>query len=253
MNTDYGTFYGVGVGPGDPELLTLRAHRLLGAVDVICYPACKPGASSYAFRVVKELIDPARQSVKGLVFPMSRDLSALKPIWRQSAGAIVEELRAGKSVAFITEGDPMLYSTFLHVYQVIAEEQPGIAVEIVPGVSSISAGAAAGRMAIAQGEQRIAIIPATYHAEQIRATLERFDTVVLMKVGSVFDRVLDVLEEMGLADKALLFSRVGARKGFVTREVRAWRGRPLGYLTTLMVVKDPNPSFEPEAGAEERE
>lgn len=233
-----GVFYGVGVGPGDPDLLTRKAERVLRTVDVICYPACKPGASSYAFGIVKDMVDRERQSVHGLVFPMEKDFSRLVPIWRESARVIVADLLAGKQVAFITEGDPMLYSTFLHVYDIIAAEHPFIPVEVIPGVSSISAGAAAGLMPLAQGDEKIAVIPATYHLSEIRATLEQFDAILLMKVGSVFDQVCALLEELQLLDQALLFSRIGDRKGFVTRDLAAYRGKRLGYLTTILVKKD---------------
>src|SRR5262245_23757731 len=119
MTQECRMFYGIGVGPGDPELLTRKAERVLRTVDVVCYPACKPGASSYAFGIVKDLLDRERQTVHGLVFPMEKDFARLVPIWRESAQVIVTDLLAGKHVAFITEGDPMLYSTFLHVYDII--------------------------------------------------------------------------------------------------------------------------------------
>jgi precorrin-2/cobalt-factor-2 C20-methyltransferase len=238
MTQECGVFYGVGVGPGDPELLTRKAERVLRTADVICYPACKPGASSYAFGIVKGVLDRERQTVHGLVFPMEKDFARLIPLWRDSAQVIVAHLLAGKHVAFITEGDPMLYSTFLHVYDIIAAEHPFIPVEVIPGVSSISAGAAAGLMPLAQGEEKIAVIPATYRLSEIRATLEQFDTIVLMKVGSVFEQVFVLLEELRLLDQALLFSRIGDRKGFVTRDLAAYRGKRLGYLTTVLVKKD---------------
>jgi precorrin-2/cobalt-factor-2 C20-methyltransferase len=250
MTQACGMFYGIGVGPGDPELLTRKAERLLRAVDVVCYPACKPGASSYAFGIVKELLDRERQTVHGLLFPMEKDFARLVPIWRASAQVIVADLLAGKDVAFITEGDPMLYSTFLHVYDIIAAEHPFIPVEIVPGVSSISAGAAAGCVPLAQGDEKIAIIPATYHASEIRAVLEQYDTIVLMKVGSVFDQMFALLEELQLLDQALLFSRIGNRKGFVTRDLAAYRGTRLGYLTTLVVKKETTRAW---GGEEENE
>jgi precorrin-2/cobalt-factor-2 C20-methyltransferase len=238
MTQECGMFYGIGVGPGDPELLTRKAERVLRMVDVVCYPACKLGASSYAFGIVKELIDRDRQTVHGLVFPMEKDFARLVPIWRESAHVIVADLLAGKHVAFITEGDPMLYSTFLHVYDIIAAEHPFIPVEVIPGVSSINAGAAAGLTPLAQGDEKIVIIPATYHLSEIRTVLEQYDTIVLMKVGSVFDHVFALLEELRLLDQALLFSRVGDRKGFVTRDLAAYQGKRLGYLTTLLVKKD---------------
>jgi precorrin-2/cobalt-factor-2 C20-methyltransferase len=230
-------FYGVGVGPGEFELLTLKAERVLRAVDVVCYPSCKAGGSSYALRIIKPMLDLSRQRLEGLLFPMDKDFARLIPIWRESARVIVAHLKANRSVAFITEGDPMLYSTFLHVYEIIADEFPEIGVEIVPGVSSLGAAAAAGRVALGQADEAIAIVPATYGKHELKELLERFDTVVLMKVGAVLDQVLEVLDELGLRDRALLASRVGTKQEIVTRDLEAYRAKRLHYLTTLIVSK----------------
>jgi precorrin-2/cobalt-factor-2 C20-methyltransferase len=237
MSARGAVFYGVGVGPGEFELLTLKAERILRAADVICYPSCKPGGSSYALRIIKPMLDLSRQRLEGLLFPMDKDFARLIPIWHESARAIVSHLRENRSVAFITEGDPMLYSTFLHVYEIITEEFPEVAVEIVPGVSSLGAAAAAGRIALGQADEAIAIVPATYQKHELKELLERFDVVVLMKVGAVLDQVVEVLDELGLRDRALLASRVGTKQEIVTRELEAYRAKRLHYLTTLIVSK----------------
>ncbi|GEM_PF-86451 len=233
--------YGVGVGPGDLELLTLKAQRVLRTVDVIAYPSCKIGGSSYALRIVKPLLDLNRQKLEGLLFPMDKDFARLVPVWRESARTIAGHLKAGRSVAFITEGDPMLYSTFLHVYEIVAEEFPEIEVEIIPGVTSLTAVAAAGRVALGQADEAIAIVPATYQKHELKELLQRFDTVVLMKVGAVLDEVADTLEELGLKEQALLASRVGTRHQIVTRKLDLYRGKRLHYLTTLVVSKRTEP------------
>jgi precorrin-2/cobalt-factor-2 C20-methyltransferase len=253
VSANNAVFYGVGVGPGEFELLTLKAERILRQVDVICYPSCRPGGSSYALRIIKPILDLSRQHLEGLLFPMDKDFARLIPIWRESAGAIVAHLRANRSVAFITEGDPMLYSTFLHVYEIIGEEFPGVSVEIVPGVSSLGAAAAAGRIALGQGDEAIAIVPATYAKHELAQLLQRFDTVVLMKVGAVLDEVIDVLDELGLRDRALLASRVGTRQEIVTRELAAYRSKRLHYLTTLIVNRRGTPLVRALQEASERD
>ena len=111
-----GTLWGVSVGPGAPDLITMRAHRVLTTAPVIAWPACKAGATSYAWRIVREYIDLDRQETLGLVFPMNRDWSTLVPVWQDSARKILAHLRAGRDVAFITTGDAMLYSTDCHIF-----------------------------------------------------------------------------------------------------------------------------------------
>lgn len=229
-----GRFYGVGVGPGAPDLLTLRAHRILTTVPVVVYPACKPGASSYAWRIVREYV-PASTRRLAQVFPMSRDWAALIPIWRNNAREIAAELRAGNDVAFITEGDPMLFSTFLHVWELLREVAPEVEVDIVPGVPSLGAAAALTGIPLGQGDQRVAIVPATWHEDALREVLSGWDVVVLMKVARVLPRVIDLLKELGRYPHAALVSRGSSEQQLVTRDLERFRDRRLNYLTTVIV------------------
>lgn len=229
-----GRFYGVGVGPGAPDLLTLRAHRILTTVPVVVYPACKPGASSYAWRIVREYV-PASTRRLAQVFPMSRDWAALIPIWRNNAREIAAELRAGNDVAFITEGDPMLFSTFLHVWELLREVAPEVEVDIVPGVPSLGAAAALTGIPLGQGDQQVAIVPATWHEDALREVLSGWDVVVLMKVARVLPRVIDLLKELGRYPHAALVSRGSSEQQLVTRDLERFRDRRLNYLTTVIV------------------
>jgi precorrin-2/cobalt-factor-2 C20-methyltransferase len=229
-----GRFYGLGVGPGAPDLLTLRAHRILTTVPVVVYPACKPGASSYAWRIVREHVPESTRRL-AQVFPMSRDWASLVPVWRENARQIAAELRAGRDAAFITEGDPMLYSTFLHVWELLREEAPEVEVEIVPGVSSMCAAAGLTGIPLGQGDQRIAVIPATWHEDDLRRALVEWDVVVLMKVARVLPKVIDLLKELGRYDAAALVSRGSSEQQIVTRDLEKFRDRRLNYLTTVIV------------------
>ncbi|MFQ5894946.1 MAG: precorrin-2 C(20)-methyltransferase [Nitrospinota bacterium] len=234
--------YGVGVGPGDPELLTLKAARILREVPVIAYPACAPGASSYAYQIVERLLDPARQRPLGLVFPMTKDREELEVHWRASVEAVLAELRAGRDVAFITEGDPFFYSTFIHLWEIFRAHCPEVSVEVVPGVSSLTASSVAAELPLASQDERVAVLPATYEEKGLREALQRFDTVVLMKVSSSYDRVLDLLEETGLKDRAVFVKKVGAPDEEVVRDLESLRGKKLSYLSTLLVVKNAVPT-----------
>ena len=233
-----GTLWGISVGPGAPDLITLRAHRVLTTAPVIAWPACKEGSTSYAWRIVRGYIDQSKQETLGLVFPMNKDWSTLVPIWRESAHKILAHLRAGKDVAFITTGDAMLYSTFLHVWEVIREIAPDVAVQVVPGVSSITAASSLTGVALGQGDERVAIVPATWHEDKLRALISDTDTVVLMKVARVLPRVIELLEETGRISEAVLVSRGTAEQQIVTRDLHRFKERRLNYLTLVLIARN---------------
>ena len=237
MSGGLGCFYGVGVGPGDPELLTLKAYRVMTTAPVICVPKRGYSADGYAYSIVRDLFDPVRQEMLELVFPMRRDRSQLLPYWEQNLSEIMERINAGKDCAFITEGDPFLYSTFIFMHDMMRERHPEVHVDVIPGITSITA-ASCRTIPLANGDERIAIIPATYdEMEHLRQVLRDFDSVVLMKVNSVFDQVLDLLEEEGLADNAVFVKKVGAPEEEVVYDVRSLRGKKIEYLSIMLVHK----------------
>jgi len=232
----FGTFYGVGVGPGDPELMTVKAQRILRQVPVLCVPKSREEGGSYALGIISHLMEPNRQRLMELVFPMTKDRAKLEEYWDKGLDQLLVPLRAGEDVAFVTEGDPSIYSTFLHMFALMRERHPEIPVEVVPGVSSINASAAAAGMPLVDGAERLAILPATYEGNQLVDVLERFDTVVLLKVHRVMDRVLDVLEKLEMVDRAVYVSRCGSPEQRVVTDVASLRGQDLEYLS-LMIVR----------------
>ncbi len=232
-----GTLYGVGVGPGDPELITLKAHRVLQQVPVLCVPKGREEGDSYVRGFVSHVFEPERQQLVELVFPMTKDRSVLERHWNAALERVLLPLRDGRDVAFVTEGDPFIYSTFMHLYLLIRELHPEIPVEVIPGVSSINASAAAAGLPLVDGSERLAVLPAIYEGEELAQLLGQFDTVVLLKVNRVFDRVLDLLERLDLADRAVYVKRCGTPDQEVIRDVRTLRGRELDYLSLLIVKK----------------
>lgn len=203
-----GTLYGIGVGPGDPELITLKACRLLRECPVIAYPATKKGGNSYAYEIIELHVDPQDKIMLGLVFPMTKDPELLAGGWTRTVELCWGELRQGRDVAFVTEGDPNLYSTFIHLARLMQELHPGVPVVSVPGISSVLGAAAALEQPLADGNQRVGIIPATDDREALREALLHHDTVVFLKVAKVLDVVLDVLDELGLSGRASVVTKV---------------------------------------------
>jgi precorrin-2/cobalt-factor-2 C20-methyltransferase len=230
--------YAVGVGPGDPELLTRKAERILRGVDVICAPTGAAEGGSYALSIVEEFIDRNRQEVLVQLFPMLRDQSGLDPFWEKAADQVAQRVGEGKDVAFITIGDPFLYSTYLYIHRILQAKYPDIGIEVVPGISSILASSAASGLPLGLAAERVAILPATFENEELKRTLEEFDTVVLMKVSRVFDRVYQVLKELGREKNAVFVRRVGSSEEEVHHDLEALLGQKLDYLSMLIVRKN---------------
>jgi precorrin-2/cobalt-factor-2 C20-methyltransferase len=228
--------YAVGVGPGDPELLTRKAERILREVPVICAPTANPADSSYALSIVEQFLDRNRQEVIVQVFPMRKDQTGLEEFWEEAAAEVAERVRQGSDVAFITIGDPFLYSTFLYIYRIFRERYPDIPVEVVPGISSVSAAAIAAGIPLGLASERIAIIPAAFE-EDLKRTLGEFDTVVLMKVSRVFDGIYALLQELGLERNGAFISRVGSPEEEVVFDLGSLVGRKLDYLSLLIIRK----------------
>jgi len=228
-----GQLYGVGVGPGDPELITLKAQRVLSQVSVIFVPQKDTGHQSYARSIISGLLGSPTQKVVELVFPMQK--SALEPYWEKAAEEIWRHLAQGKDCAFVTEGDPLFYGTFVYILSIFQERHPEVVIEVIPGISSINAAAARAMLPLSSGGERVAIISATYQDKALRETLESFDTVVLLKVNTVFDRILDVLEEMKLTDKCVYVKRCTTKDEEIVRDIRELKGRNLDYFSLLIV------------------
>jgi precorrin-2/cobalt-factor-2 C20-methyltransferase len=229
--------YAVGVGPGDPELLTRKAERILRNVPVICAPTSAADAESVALAIVEPFLDRTRQEVLTRVFPMKKDEGELLPFWEETAADVAQRVRSGQDVAFITIGDPFLYSTFLYLYRILRDKYPEVGIEIVPGITSVGAAAAAAGVPLGLAADRLAVLPATYEEAQLRQTLLDFDTVVLMKVHRVFDRVYGMLKELGLEKNGVFVRRVGSSEEEVVTDLASLVGKKLDSLSLLIVRK----------------
>ncbi len=229
--------YAVGVGPGDPELLTRKAERVLRAADVICAPAATADDSSHALSIVEPLLDRNRQEIVVKVFPMRKNQEGLEEYWHTAAETVASHVRQGRDVAFITIGDPFLYSTFIYLYRIFREQYPDIPIEAVPGVTSVTAAAAAAGIPLGTASERIAILPATFEEDKLRRTLTDFDTVVLMKVNRVFNRVYALLVDMELECSGVFVSRAGTSEEQVVFDLASLVGRKLDYLSLLIIKK----------------
>lgn len=237
MSATWGTLYGVGVGPGASDLLTLRAVRVIESVDVLALPRSSDFGQSVAWSIAEPLVGArATKTRLRLTFPMSKDPDAVRPRVDAAVDAIGEHLSQGRSVAFLTEGDPSVFSTFGYVRDEALRRWPSLAVEVVPGVTSITAVASRGGVPLADGQERIAIVPATYGVTDLVDLLERFDTVVLMKLGGEMPTILAALEKTGLTDRAFFVSKATMGEERVVRDVRSVAAEHGGCFA-MMIVK----------------
>jgi len=228
--------YAVGVGPGDPELVTRKAERILRSVDVILAPVSNPGEASMALDTIREFIDEGRQEIVVHQFPMTSDRSRLLPAWQEAAALIAGHAEAGRSVAFITIGDPLFYSTFIYLLRILREQWPQLPIEIIPGISSINAAASEAALPLVEGDEKMAIIPATAGIEQIVAALTHFETVVLLKVKPLFSEIIDLLRTTGREQRTVFVERVGSPRQKVLTDFSEIAAHSPDYLS-LMIIK----------------
>jgi len=191
-----GKFIGIGVGPGDPELITVKAVKALKMVDVVSVPKAHADTPSMALGMVKHILEEREKppEVLELVFPMTKDELEVKRLWAKNAGIVAEKVESGKVIAFITLGDPMFYSTFIYLCQSVREEYPEVKLEIIPGVTSLTACAASAKIPLAEKEEVIAIIPSDLDSKLIEETAKHADNLVFMKCAHRFKDIVPILE-----------------------------------------------------------
>ncbi len=231
--TRLGCLYGIGVGPGDPELLTLKALKAIKKVPVICVPQAANRRESYALSIVKDYVRPEQEILRA-PFPTD-DAEGAAQVWQEASGLVVERLKKGQDVAFLTEGDPMLFSTFSYVLAGVRELCPEAPVEIIPGVSSVMAAAASSAVTLAAHGQRLAILPAAYGLDDLSEATANFDTVVLMKVSPTMVKALANLEELGLTGQSTYVKRVTTDQEKVIKDLTEITDEDLDYFSLLIV------------------
>ena len=196
-----GRLYGLGVGPGDPELLTLKALRLLRAAPVVAYPAPDIG-DSFARSVVAEWLDRGQREI-AIRFPM-RPGPPPATVYDEAAGQVATVLDRGEDVAFLCQGDPLFYGSFAGILRRFAARYR---VTIVPGVSSLTACAAVAGLALAQRDDTLTVIPATLAEHELAHRLAGSEAAAVIKIGRHFAKLRRVLARLGRLDRAVYIER----------------------------------------------
>ena len=231
---DFGTFYGIGVGPGDPELLTVKAIEALKKIDVLIAPKTEKKSDSVALSIAQPYLKPTVEIVYQ-TFPMVKDFVEETEIFEANKAEILSLLRSGKNVGFATLGDPMFYSTYIYIFRLL--EPCGVKIVTIPGVPAFLAIAAQIGRPLAYGNDILTIIPATAELAAIENFLAKADATVLMKVYKNFPEVVDALKIHGMIDDAVLVSRCGLDDEKIITDIAAHKNETLNYLSTILTRK----------------
>lgn len=221
-----GKLYGVGIGPGDPELITVKALRIMESADFIA--AAHSGGENIALHIASNYL--ADKEVIRCPMPMTRDIEQLEEFHKKSAAMITEKLDMGKTVAFITLGDPTIYSTYAYIHRLVSSA--GYATEIIPGITSFCAAAARFNMSLCDGGEPLTIIPASY--KNYDKYLKQEGVKVLMKSGKSLGAVKEKLKELGVANNAKLAERCGMQGERLFDNIED-APADLGYFSVIII------------------
>ena len=195
---------GIGVGPGDPELLTVKAVKAIHNADIIMCPASNKDRPSIALSVVSSIIDKSKnQEIIKLIFPMTKDKDVLEQTWKKNAKIMAETVLLGKNVVYLTIGDPFLYSTWIYMHKDLKENYPDMNISVIPGIVSIFTFAAKVGVSVAEGSEKVAIIPSCYDLSSVKEIAKHTESMIFLKDGRYFDQVIKVLKEAGFPDNSI--------------------------------------------------
>ncbi len=227
--------YGVGVGPGDPMLLTLKACHLIANAEVVSYLA-NPEGGSQARHIAREAFAQVKneQLHIAIEMPMSTDRTLANAAYDQGAEQIAEQLNAGKDVVFLCEGDPLFFGSFSYLLERLQDKHD---IEVVPGVSSVHAAAAALQIPLTLQRESFAVISGRHSDQQIRTALKEHDSLVIMKAGLARMRILALLEETGRTQQANYLEYISRDNQLIERDVTNLEHTQGPYFSLFVITK----------------
>lgn len=228
-------FYGIGVGPGDSSLLTLKAVDTIKKLDILYAPEGMKGKDSIALGIVKEFLQP-HTKIKTRYFPMSFASKEKEVEWEAVAKEIEEDVKKGEEVGFVTLGDPMIYSTYVYVLKRLREK---IEIQTIPGISSFSCIAASQNFPLVMDKEPLVIAPCTMPEEELKNLLYRHTNLVLMKVYKNFPQIVKQIKEANLLEYAILVcdGSKGTEQVFTNLEEEGIEDK-ISYFSTILINKN---------------
>lgn len=229
-----GKLFGVGLGPGDPELMTLRAVNLISQAKVVAYPALAGGESFARSIASAHISETAREIVMDV--PMTVERSPAQNAYDEGAQKIAEQLELGLDVVCLCEGDPFFYGSFMYLF---ARLSGTFECEIVPGVTSVTACAASAKMPLAARNERVTILPGPLPESELRNRIEGAESVAIMKVGRHLAKIRDVIADLDLLDQAMYVERASLPEEVVVPLAQAPENAP--YFSMILLTKGADP------------
>ncbi len=229
-----GKFYGIGVGPGDPELITLKAISAIKMADVLICPDAGNGKKSIALEIGEDYVQDKTERV-AMTFPMVYDEEVLNKSWEENAVQIERYINAGKNVAFITLGDPGVFSTFMYIVPFLVAK--GIEIETIPGVTSFSAVASTMNLPICLWEETFTVVPLQKDVASARRAIENSDNVIIMKPSYANKELAELLIEKGLEKNFVMISKVSTNTQNIVRDINVLKNEKVPYMSTIIIKR----------------
>jgi precorrin-2/cobalt-factor-2 C20-methyltransferase len=229
-----GVLYGVGLGPGAPDLITLRAARLIETATVVAYPTLA-GADSFARSIAANLLQDGTQEIV-MDVPMSVERAPAQKAYDKGAAEIAAALDAGQNVVCLCEGDPFFYGSFMYLFARLSDRYD---IEVVPGVTSVTACAARAGMPLAARNERLTVLPGPLPENELRARIDGAESVVIMKVGRHLAKIRTVIDDLGLTASAVYVERATLPQAGVLPLAAAPEQAP--YLSMILLTKGADP------------
>ncbi len=227
-------FYGIGTGPGDSDLLTVKGVKTLELLDCLYTPEPRKKSKSLALSIVSPYL-PKELEIKQRHFPMVNDLSEKENAWNDIAKEILAEVKAGKNVGFVTLGDPMVYSTYSYLLERLSDH---IETETIPGISSFSSMSNALQIPLVMDEETYSVVPSTASEDVINTALETFSTVIIMKVSFELPKIKKLLADQGLLASAVLISNASMEDEKIIMGLENLdETERISYFSTIIVYK----------------
>lgn len=234
-----GTFYGVGVGPGDPELVTVKAANIIASCGCIVAPRSSAKTRSIALDIAGRYIKKGAEVIEQ-EYPMTSDEAVLKESWRAAARETLARLRAPQDVCFLTLGDPLFYSTHIYLLRALKELEPALRTVTVPGITAMSAASAITDFPLGESRKPVTVIPVSDDLSATRRAIAAGGNVVLMKVGKRLPAIIALLEETGAIGNAVFVARAGMEGQVVETDPRKLKNSApdAGYFSIILVDAD---------------
>ncbi len=237
MNKTYGTLYGIGTGPGDPELIPLKSVRILKSVDTVFAASSSKNQYSMAVSIAQHHI-PQTTPIVILPFPMTKDKEKAEQAWRSHALTLIEHLESGKNAAFITLGDPTTYSTYGYILKNVQKLAPHLPIETIPGITSYQAAAARLNIPLTEGEESLFLTSGVKGGDHLRSLDPKPENVVFLKAYKNAGDIAQALEECGFLENSVGICSCGLPEEEIIRDVREFKDRPPKYWSIIIAKQN---------------